>query len=167
MTLYVGIAARYHYRCRRTGVLSANLRKVLIVLYCSCTLITARTIFRTVEYFAVASISTTTADPGNISPVVCHEWYFWVFEATFMFGNTVLLNVFYPSRYLPKNNKIYLSEDGKTEIEGPGYEDKRHFLLTLFDPFDIIGLFRKKDVKYWEMQNRGERYETVAGPHTA
>ncbi|KAL1680741.1 RTA1 like protein-domain-containing protein [Schizophyllum commune] len=167
MTLYVGIAARYHYRCRRTGVLSANLRKVLVVLYCSCTLITARTIYRTVEYFAVASISTTTADPGNISPVVCHEWYFWVFEATFMFGNTVLLNVFYPSRYLPKNNKIYLSEDGQTEIEGPGYEDKRHFLLTLFDPFDIIGLFRKKDVKYWEMQNRGERYETVAGPHTA
>ncbi|KAL1739928.1 RTA1 like protein-domain-containing protein [Schizophyllum fasciatum] len=165
MTLYVGIAATFHHRCRTTGVLSANLRKVLFVLYASCTLITARTIYRTVEYFAIANIG--SRDANSISPVVCNEWYFWVFEATFMFGNTVLLNVFYPSSYLPKNNKIYLSEDGRTEIEGPGYEDKRHFVLTVLDPFDIIGLFRKKDVKYWEMENRGTRKDTYAGPQVA
>ncbi|TRM68204.1 RTA1 like protein-domain-containing protein [Schizophyllum amplum] len=154
MTLFIGIAARFHYKCRRTGVLKSNLRTVIVVLYCSCTIITARTIYRTVEYFAVAQISTTSG--GNISPIVCHEWFFWVFEASLMFSNSVLLNVFHPSRYLPRNNKIYLSEDGKTEIEGPGYKDKRNFLLTLFDPFDIIGLIRKKDAKRYCTHYRWE-----------
>lgn len=52
---------------------------------------------------------------------------------------------------LPRSNKIYLAMDGVTEIEGPGYEDRRHFLLTLFDPFDIVGIImNRKQVKYWE-----------------
>ena len=71
-----------------------------------------------------------------------------------MLCNSVLINTFHPSRFLPPNNKIYLAEDGVTEIEGPGFEDKRPFLLTLFDPFDVVGLVRGVDKKnrYWEQQ---------------
>ncbi|KAK0474929.1 hypothetical protein IW261DRAFT_1585489 [Armillaria novae-zelandiae] len=132
----VAITGRYHYRfrCYKTGTLPNNLRTILIVLYVSCTLITVRTIYRTVEYFETATLN-VYADPLHI-----------IFEAMFMFMflNTALLNAFHPSRFLPVNDKIYLAQNGVTEIEGPGYEDKRHFLLTLFDPFDIIGIIIQK-----------------------
>ena len=68
--------------------------------------------------------------------------------------NSALLNVRHPALYLPRNNKIYLAQDGVTEIEGPGYEDKRPFLWTILDPFDIVGLVKGKDkaTRYWEEQ---------------
>ncbi|KAI9761884.1 MAG: hypothetical protein M1840_001537 [Geoglossum simile] len=148
---FVAIAARYQYRCRKAGVLSRNLHTVLIVLYTSSAIISVRTIFRIVEYFAVASLD-ARSDFKKISPVIRHEAYFWVFEVSLMLCNSVLMNSFHPSRFLPRNNKIYLAEDGITEIEGPGYDDKRPFIVTLFDPFDIIGLITRRDrkTKYWE-----------------
>lgn len=41
---------------------------------------------------------------------------------------------------MPLDSKIYLSEDGVTEIQGPGYEDLRFFIIAMVDPFDLIGL---------------------------
>ncbi|KAK0505800.1 hypothetical protein EDD18DRAFT_1120734 [Armillaria luteobubalina] len=160
MCTFVAITARYHYRCYKTGTLPNNLRTVLIVLYISCTLITIRTIYRTVEYFEAASLN-VYSDVLHISPLLKREFYFWVFEAMFMFLNTALLNTFHPSRFLPANNKIYLAQDGVTEIEGPGYEDKRHFLLTLFDPFDVVGIITKRDEKdkFWEKDDKEEKVE--------
>ncbi len=69
-----------------------------------------------------------------------------------MLANTVMLNVWPPAKYLPSDNKVYLARDGKTELEGPGWEDRRHFLLTLFDPFNIGGLITGEDNKnrFWE-----------------
>ncbi|KAF9024139.1 hypothetical protein BDZ89DRAFT_1092939 [Hymenopellis radicata] len=155
MLAFVCITARYQYRCSKTGTLTKNLNTVLLVLYASCSFISVRTIYRTVEYFEAASLN-VYADTLHISTVLKHEWFFWVFEAMLMFANTVLLNLFHPSRYLPKNNKIYLAQDGVTEIEGPGYEDKRNFLLTLFDPFDVVGLITKRDEKekFWEKEHK-------------
>ena len=151
MAAFVAIAARYQWKCKKAGVLNRNLRTVLTILYTSCTLISIRTIYRTVEYFAAASLNVYSGNIQKISPVLKHEQFFWVFEAMIMIFNSVLMNVFHPSRFLPRNNKIYLAKDGVTEIEGPGYDDKRPFLLTLFDPFDLWGLVigRDKD-KYWE-----------------
>lgn len=73
-----------------------------------------------------------------------------------MGANTLLLNFRHPAMYLPRSNKIYLAEDGVTEIMGPGFEDKRNFLLTIFDPFDLVGLFKGRDKKerYWEGHER-------------
>ncbi|KAK0502717.1 hypothetical protein EDD18DRAFT_1345536 [Armillaria luteobubalina] len=151
MCTFVAITARYHYRCYKTGTLPNNLRTVLIVLYISCTLITVRTIYRTAEYFEATSLN-VYADVLHISTLLKREFYFWVFEAMFMFLNTVLLNAFHPSRFLPVNNKIYLAQDGVTEIESPGYEDKRHFVWTLFDPFGVVGIITKRGEpeKFWE-----------------
>lgn len=151
MVGFVTLAGRFHFNCSRGGVLNSKIKRALYVLYCSCTLITIRTIYRTVEYFTAASLN-AYGDIDKISPVLKDEWFFWVFEVLFMYTNTTLLNVFHPMRSLPRSNKIYLGSDGVTEVEGPGYEDPRHWLQTFVDPFDIYGLIinRGKKEKYWE-----------------
>ncbi|KAJ5208916.1 hypothetical protein N7449_003295 [Penicillium cf. viridicatum] len=151
MVGFVALAGRFHFNCSRGGVLNHKIKHALLMLYCSCTFITIRTIYRTVEYFTAASLNAYT-DLENISPVLKQEWFFWFFEVVFMYSNTTLLNVFHPMHWLPRSNKIYLAEDGVTEIEGPGYDDSRHLLQTIVDPFDIYGLIvsRGKKEKYWE-----------------
>ncbi|KIY50954.1 hypothetical protein FISHEDRAFT_71257 [Fistulina hepatica ATCC 64428] len=155
MALYISVAAHFHHNCIKDGSINRNLRMVLRTLYTSCTLISIRTIYRTVEYFSAASINVyDITNINQISPVLRHEWFFWVFEATVMLLNSTLLNVFNPSRYLPRNNKIYLARDGVTEIEGPGYKDDRPFLLTVVDPFDVVGIITgrhsHKD-QFWDL----------------
>ena len=88
--------------------------------------------------------------------VVRYEWYFYVFEAAVMLTNLVMFNVLHPRRYLPRNNKIYLSPDGITEIEGPGYEDPRKLWQTLIDPFDIRGLINgrgRQNEEFWQTRD--------------
>lgn len=56
-------------------------------------------------------------------------------------------------RFLPKDFKVYLAEDGVTETEGPGYLDLRFFLIAMVDPFDLIGLAMGRHLKrdFWKM----------------
>lgn len=56
--------------------------------------------------------------------------------------------------FLPHSNRTFLSKDGVTELEGPGWVDKRPFLATVFDPFDLVGLImgRDKTTKFWETE---------------
>lgn len=149
MVGFASVAGRFHYNCFKGKVLNTKIRRCLIVLYCSCTLITIRTIYRTVEYFTAASLDYTDE---HISPILTSEPYFWCFEAVVMISNSVMLNVFHPSSVLPRSNKTYLAPDGVTEVKGPGYKDPRPFLATLIDPFDILGLVtgKSKGEKYWE-----------------
>lgn len=74
-----------------------------------------------------------------------------------MLLNTFLLNARHPMRFLPRDNSIYLAEDGVTEIHGPGYQDKRNFLVTLFDPFDVVGMVKGRNMreKFWETHAEG------------
>lgn len=121
---------------------------------------TARTIFRTVEYWTIADQLLRLGkeegfDPMSLSPVIRYEWYFYVFEAVLMLCNQVLMNVRHPRRWLPKSTKTYLAQDGVTEIDGPGYKDTRPFWQTLVDPFDLFGLLSKgneddKTKRFWE-----------------
>ncbi|KAL1723467.1 RTA1 like protein-domain-containing protein [Schizophyllum commune] len=157
MALFVGITVRFHVRCRRAGVLKRNLRNVLLVVYGSCAIITVRTVYRTVEYFEGAIPAAAVREASgekDLSPIVCNEWFFWVFEATLMFMNSTFLNVFHPARFLPRDYKVFLARDGQTEIEGPGDTDKRGWIQSILDPFDLIGLVRQKDVKYWDVEER-------------
>jgi hypothetical protein len=159
MVGFIALALRFMYNCSQAGLLNKKVKRPLIVLLASCTLITIRTIYRTVEYFTVTSLSATTT---NISPILKDEWFFWVFETTLMFSNTTLLSIFHPMQRLPRSNKIYLAPDGVTEVEGPGYQDRRPFLLTVFDPFDFTRLImRKKDVRYWEAAPETTTHATV------
>ncbi|KAK2938938.1 RTA-like protein [Fusarium oxysporum f. sp. vasinfectum] len=152
--LFITLAVTFHRRCVVAGITNERLYKPLWTLYTSMTLILVRTIYRIVEYFSVAELRYGPGfDPATISPIVRYEWFFYVFEAALMLCNLVMFNIRHPRRYLPKNNKIYLSTDGVTEIEGPGYKDPRKLWQTLIDPFDIQGLVtgrgRETD-KFWE-----------------
>ncbi|KAL9108711.1 MAG: hypothetical protein Q9227_006507 [Pyrenula ochraceoflavens] len=131
----------FHRQCQRTRVFARNLRVVVYTLYGSCFLILFRNTFRCAASFY--SLDAT----ANRS-----EALFYAIEVLPMLSNSVLLNIFPPAKYLPSSNKIYLARDGKTELEGPGWTDKRHFLLKLFDPLDFVGLFtgRDKKTRFWE-----------------
>ncbi|KAJ5092861.1 hypothetical protein N7456_008722 [Penicillium angulare] len=163
MAAFVALAARFHSNCKKGGVLNDKIKRCLIVMYISCSLITIRTIYRTVEYFTAASLNTST-NLDNLSPILKQEWFFWFFETAFMYTNTTMLNVFHPMQKLPRSNKIYLAQDGITEIEGPGYEDPRHWVQTFIDPFDVYGIITKRDRGnvYWETNQE----QSKAGPTT-
>ena len=152
---FVFLAAFFQRRCAKHGLLPSNLKSVLVTLYCSAALILIRTIYRTVEYLSIASLTEDVRQPNftpdSLSPVIRYEVFFWIFEAVLMLTNSVLMNVRHPARYLPRSNKVYLAEDGVTEVEGPGFSDRRNILVTIVDPFDIVGLVSGRDKeRYWE-----------------
>ncbi|KAI9733410.1 MAG: hypothetical protein M1834_003494 [Cirrosporium novae-zelandiae] len=142
---FLSVAIYFHRRCLQAGVLSKDVRTVLYTLYLSSFFVCVRNLFRLVSIFQ--------SNPVKAAPETFHEPYFWIFEATPMLLNTFLLNIYPPAKYLPRDNKIYLAHDGKTELRGPGWEDKRFWLWTILDPFDIAGLVRGRDkeTKFWEV----------------
>ncbi|KFY72394.1 hypothetical protein V499_07481 [Pseudogymnoascus sp. VKM F-103] len=154
MGLLLAVAGTYHRRAARAGILTrhegkADIRNVLITLYCSCGLITVRTIYRTVEYFFAAALHPPYDAGEVISPLIRYEWFFWVFEGMLMIANSALLNWRHPGKYLPKRNNIFLRPDG-TERVGEEFKDQRPALLVVFDPLDLIGLVLRRDKKWWE-----------------
>ena len=150
---FLSLIIYFHRQCLRTGVFARNLRIVIYTLYGSCFLILLRNCFRTAasfyQYDAIINRS---------------EACFYVLEVVPMLANSVLLNVWPPAKYLPSNHKVYLARDGKTEVEGPGWVDKRPFLLTVLDPMDIGGLIKGTDkkTKFWD--NNGITAEGDSGP---
>src|SRR5205809_1094659 len=83
---------------------------------------------RTGEYFTATRLDYTVQ---LVRRILCREAYFWCFEAIVITSNSLLLNLFHPSSSLPRANKIYLTLDGVSVDEGPGYKDARPFLATL------------------------------------
>ena len=144
---FVTLVIDFHRRCLARGMLTHNVKTLCYMLYFSSFMILFRNTFRTATYF-YPYVSTANAN----------EALFYVFEVLPMLICTYTFNIFPPSKYLPVNYKIYLAMDGKTELEGPGKLDKRPFLLTLFDPLDIVGIITKRDRKnrFWEEDGIGE-----------
>ena len=80
-----------------------------------------------------------------------------------------MFNVFHPmdGKCLPRTNKVYLTRYGE-EREGPGWRDKRWWVLTVVDPFDVWGLVMGREGKerFWEEDEREwerEKERQVAG----
>lgn len=138
------LAAQFHYRANKAKVLSKDLRIVLYVLYVSASIVTIRCIYRLVEYIE-----------GWDSTIYKNEVYFWIFEAIIMWLNTILLNFYHPGKRLPRSNSVFLGRDGVTGRRGPGWADDRPWVVTIFDPFDIWGVFTGKDKKtqFWDMSD--------------
>ena len=163
---FIALEVLFHIRAKRANLMTRNVRTIIFILYGSSFCILVRNVYRTVETFE-----------GPLGNAQRHEAYFYVFEGVFMLICSVMLNVLHPARFLPKSNKIYLSQDGQRELEGPGWEDKRNFFVTLLDPFDIGGLIKGKDkehAKFWENEpqdmsgvsataSRSENVEMVQG----
>ena len=131
----------FHRRCIKAGMMTSKIKAIITLLYISSGLILLRNIYRVVDVWQ-----------GYTGYLERHEVFFYVFDGALMLINSVMLNIWHPMRYLPNDNKVYLAKDGVTERQGPGWVDKRPFLITLFDPFDIGGLLRKRDSrdKFWE-----------------
>lgn len=140
---FVALEVTFHRRCLRAKVLNQKLRMIITLVYISSALILIRNIYRVVETFQ-----------GYSGYLQHHEAFFYVFDGTLMLINSIMFNYYHPMRYLPRTNEIYLSKDGVTEVKGPGWQDKRPFLVTLFDPFDLGGLItgRDKTTKFWETE---------------
>lgn len=148
--LFVLLEYVFHRRCIKAGILDRKasaeatknadkVRHVLYLMYISSIIISSRHVFRVVDVFQ-----------GPTGYLHRHEWPLYVFDGVFMFANALMLNIWHPMKYLPNDNKVYLSKDGITERMGPGWQDKRPFLITLFDPFDVVGIFTKRDKdKFW------------------
>ncbi|EEQ84466.2 RTA1 domain-containing protein [Blastomyces dermatitidis ER-3] len=139
--LFGVLVAHFHRRLHKAGIHEPRIRKVLVTLYLSCVLLTIRNVFRAIDTFE-----------GWGSAMGRTEAYFWCLDAIPILINGVLMNIFPPASCLPRSNVIYLAQDGKTERIGPGWVDDRHFLLTVFDPFDFAGMAKGKDKKtaFWE-----------------
>ncbi|KAK4033018.1 hypothetical protein C8A01DRAFT_40542, partial [Parachaetomium inaequale] len=147
LALFVLLAATFHARCLRAGLRNPNLLNALYTLYASTSLLTVRTIFRVAEYWTIAQHDFWRpggVDINSLSPAIRYEWFFWVFEASLMLANHVLMNVRHPRRYLPQSARTYLARgDGATEVLGPGYKDGRAFWVTVVDPFGLWGLVKR------------------------
>ncbi len=81
-----------------------------------------------------------------------------------MLANSALWNVRHPMKHLPLDSKVYLAEDGVTEIVGPGYEDLRFFVIAMVDPFDLIGLAMGRHTRkeFWKEQGQSKTVDEEA-----
>ncbi len=83
-----------------------------------------------------------------------------------MLANSLLWNFRHPMKHLSLDSRVYLSEDGVTEIVGPGYEDLRFFVIAMVDPFDLIGLAMGRHTKkeFWkEEQGKDKTMDEESG----
>ncbi|KLU90268.1 hypothetical protein MAPG_09232 [Magnaporthiopsis poae ATCC 64411] len=155
--LLVGLGAVFQFRCFRRGIRTSKVNMPLLGVYLSMLLVTARTVYRTVEHFAFENL-TAASLASSMPPVVLRfEWYFYVFEAAVLFLAVAVFVVLHPRRWLPLHKTTYLAQDGVTELEGPGWNDKRPFIVTLCDPFNLVGLLSRTprganggDRPFWE-----------------
>lgn len=61
-----------------------------------------------------------------------------------MLVNEVLWNVRHPRRYLPEDYHVYLAQDGRTELVGPGWKDDQPWVMSLIDPFGFVAMCARK-----------------------
>lgn len=107
VTLFVMLAATFQRRCLKNGINNNRVNQALLTLYVSSAIVTARCIYRTVEFFDIDNVNFGSEgfDPSTLSPIIRYEWFFYVFEAVLMLVNSVLLNVRHPRRWLPDTTK--------------------------------------------------------------
>ncbi|KAL5391710.1 hypothetical protein DPSP01_001002 [Paraphaeosphaeria sporulosa] len=157
--IFVGIAGLFHHRCRKANIKSSKVQQPLLTLYISTALILIRTIYRTIEHFGMSRAPAnpgTDWDPMSLSPIVRYEWFFWTFEAGLMLSNSFLWNGSHPRLYLPQDYHVYLAQDGKTELQGPGWESEQSWIMTFIDPCGLTAMLAgnnnkgKKQRPFWE-----------------
>lgn len=155
--LFFSLVATMEYRCRRAGNFPRHIRIVCYILYITSFMILIRCIVRTIEGFESAACNhTSDGPPGYCGTVSTHEVFLWVFEIANITLFVILLAIFHPGKYLPRDSRIFLDQvDGKTERVGPGFgkADKRPLIVTIIDPFNFFGIATgrgMKMTKFWE-----------------
>lgn len=147
ITIFVSVAVIFHRRCVRADNLPSRSRAVKVVLptlYASMALIFVRCIYRLVEHTGQTKVKLDSMEAlRELSPILRYEVYFYVFEATLMFLNSLLWNVWHPGRHLPQSHHIYLTREG-TEVEGTKVVDSRPAWAKIANILAFGLLFRRK-----------------------
>ncbi|XXG96869.1 hypothetical protein Hte_003160 [Hypoxylon texense] len=154
------LAGIFHWRCGRAEIHSKVISTPLNTLYVSLALILIRCIYRFVEHMGNTAVDLDDFESlKTLSPILRYEWYFYIFEATLMLINSVLLNIWNPGRYLPRNYHVYLERDGVTEVEGEAKLDKRPLWAKIACLLTFGLLFRenKDGGSYWELKSLTRR----------
>ncbi|KAK4153152.1 hypothetical protein C8A00DRAFT_43882 [Chaetomidium leptoderma] len=149
IALFFPLAGTLHRCCRAAKINSPRVTRPLLLLYTSMLLALARTVYRTVQHFAVPA-STKGLDPLTLDPIVRFEWFFYVFDAAPMLVGAVLWNLGHPRRWLPENPQMYLAQDGVTVLRGPGWKDSRSLGETFFNPFAMLTTRGGHQKQFWE-----------------
>ncbi|OJJ05053.1 hypothetical protein ASPVEDRAFT_86415 [Aspergillus versicolor CBS 583.65] len=121
ITIFICVGGLFHRRCvtARAAVEKRKIPMLMITLYTSMALILIRCIYRIVEHTGNTALDTDDAEKmEQLSPLLRHEWFFYVFDAAVMLANSLLWNVLNPGRYLPRDRTVCLAEDGVSETEG-------------------------------------------------
>lgn len=152
---FMSIVATVQVKCSRAGLFPKQLRPVFWILYLTSSMIIVRCIVRTIEGFE-APYCKPWVSMDTCGYVSRQEWILWVFEIANITLFVVLLAIFHPGRYLPRDSRIFLDQiDGKTERVGPGFgkADKRPMWQTILDPFSLWPTLSGKGLKiykFWE-----------------
>jgi hypothetical protein len=154
IAIFYFLSTIFHRRCVKASIHAKTVTTPLITLYVSMSLILMRSIYRLVEFSGNTTVDLSNYESlQSLSPVLRHEWFFYVFEATLMLVNSLLWNIWHPGRYLPKDYHIYLARDG-TEIQGEGVPDDRPMLAKVGHILSFGILFhRKKENRFFEELN--------------
>lgn len=124
IVVFLVLAAIFHHRYTKADIYIKTVTTSLRTLYISIGLILVRCIYRLVEHTGNTTVKLKDLESLEaLSPVLRYEWFFYVFEATLMLVNSILWNVWSPGRYLPRDRRVHLSGDGKTELMGKEEKD--------------------------------------------
>lgn len=141
--IFMVLAAIFHRRCMKANIRTKRVLTPLLTLYASMALILIRCIYRLVEHMGYKAIDLEDFQSlFELTPILRYEWFFYVFEATLMFINSAIWNIWNPARYLPQNYHVYLSKDGVTELEG--MSDSRSWPQKLVSTLTFGILYRRK-----------------------
>ncbi|KAL1858340.1 hypothetical protein Daus18300_009958 [Diaporthe australafricana] len=161
--VFVLLAGIFQHRIARAKLETKPVRLVLITLYCSMALILVRSIYRLVEHMGNSEIELDDLEALEaLGPIMRYEWYFYVFEATVMFLNSALWNVFNPGRFLPRDPRTYLARDGVTELLDD-QKDDRSLMAKVGAVVSFGCCFRHRENRHfeqlhdYELSNRGSR----------
>ncbi|KAK2786330.1 hypothetical protein FQN53_006698 [Emmonsiellopsis sp. PD_33] len=159
--IFICIAAIFHHRCAKARIRARPVQTPLITLYVSMLLIFIRCIYRLIQHTGHTTIKIKDlASLRELSPLLRVEWFFYVFEAALIFINSVLWNVWNPGRYFPRNSRVYLARDGRTEVEGGEKGDDRPLLMKAGSVL-TFGIFWRKKEGGWVGGEELDEYRSV------
>ncbi|KAL7904285.1 hypothetical protein GGI35DRAFT_490002 [Trichoderma velutinum] len=153
ITIFFCMATIFHMRCSKAAVQSKAVNTVLFTLYMSMSLIFIRCIYRLVEHTGDTKIDIADIEAlRQLSPLLRYEVFFYIFDATLMFLNSAIWNIWNPCRFLPRDPHTYLAQDG-TEAMVEVIPDNRSLLAKIANVWTFGIFFRKKNttVRFQEL----------------
>ncbi|GAM82625.1 hypothetical protein ANO11243_006070 [Dothideomycetidae sp. 11243] len=141
-SLFLFLNARLHMSLRKAGPLPRHVQTMIYVLYVTSSMVLVRGIYRAVQGF-----ESKRCENSDCGKVVNSQAMFWIFEVSNITLFVIALTIFTPGRYLPPTDRVFLDPtDRTTERLGPGFAkaDRRLWLITILDPFDILGKMKGK-----------------------